>query len=170
MNFVSYGCDITAHAETSTSDVVYLITCDLELNGSVRGLESLGTNNEHAAAPLVRWNLELALESLHSCAHDVAKRCLDRANQVEGALTVIVDDFESQLLSLFKGVTHDDVGLEIRVQVIQHSLGLGSHPPLVDLRNELVDAHLGVRLTEHVQVLELSARDEKLYLHRKIVL
>ena len=115
-------------------------------------------------------NLKIALEGLLLGSHDVSKCRFNLADHVKASCAIVIDDLKFETLGLFKRVTHDDVCLEVRIQVVVDRLGLRDEPPLVELGLELVNPALWVRLAEHVEVFELSARDVKLYLHGKLIL
>ena len=78
-------------------------------------------------------------------------------------IAVIVNNVEAEILVFLEKVAYLYSGSEVRVEVVVDLLGLPH------LRVALKDVHLGIRLAEHIKVLELATRDCKFDFHRKTV-
>ena len=96
-------------------------------------------------------------------SHEFAHSDLNLSNCVTVVAAVAVDHHEFKILHLFEEVCQCECSLEVGIQIVLDLFRLSDFDPLVVLL--FIKDALGVRLAKRVQVSELAARDEKIYLH-----
>ena len=124
-------------------------------------VDTLGANDDLPSLAAGLVILQLGRHRLVSCAHDIAHTRFTVSNLLALA-HVDVPHLEAELLLLFKRVIELEGLLEVGVQIVVNLLRL---PVLDPLSPSLVpSAHVDdwVTLREHVQILQLAARDEEL--------
>jgi len=131
---------------------------DLELSRLVRVLDRFSTNDDPTQLAFVLVAvLELLVKGLGTSTHELTHTGFVDTNQIEGVVTVVVDDLKLKSLSFLEVVCHLDLGLEIGVQVVVNSFGFADLYPLVRLLSEFVHTAHWIRFGENVHVLELAA-------------
>lgn len=94
------------------------------------------------------------LEALGSSAHNCSNVGFDLSNNIIRRLIITVKHHKLQLLHLFEVVRHGDACGKVGVQVVVNGFSLSEKHPFVV--REFEDLALGVRLCEHVKILEIT--------------
>jgi hypothetical protein len=117
LNFISDWLDLSTHAYAAGSDIIDLITDNQKTWWLVWLLQSFSSHYDHSSGFFSQTAPLVVVEGLHLRTHYRTRDCFDAPNHVEIVTTVIVNHLKLKLLSLFEGVSHNYVGLEVRIEV-----------------------------------------------------
>ena len=139
------------------------------MRSHVRLFDSFCPDYDEASATALTLKVQIGSQSLRFRTHYLSKSCFNMSNSIVFASAVPVNHLKLQPLFFLKEVIYSEPSFEVRVEVILDLLGLPEPHPLIRPIVILTQDADRVRFAENIEILEVTAGNEHLNFHRKVL-